>query len=221
MITSTTNAGRIASNNYHSAHSENGLGQDLYEYLLVAKPDASVGHRVSAEKENFFDKYQQEGIKRPGSYITVAKYLGREMMEPTLERWVQRICNSQKSFRVVLNNFSGFPPNTLYIRVQNPQPFHSLVSHLKAIETYITDNSGYPVKFAVHPHLPIARKLSGEIYNRALFDYAARDFHETFDVHELLLIKRKNKTDAGQVTNVFRLLPELDSSNYATQLNFF
>jgi hypothetical protein len=219
-----------ASNYYKPGVTTIDQRQELYEYLLVANPDHIVGRLVIAEKQSVQEKYQQQsalqnhgqmGDKVGLPHITVAKYMAKEGMEETIERWVQRICNLQKSFKVILNNFGGYPPHTLYIRVQNPQPFHSLVSQLKVIDSYVTGNSGHPVQFASKPHLPLAKKLPDDLYNKALFDYASRDFHESFVVNELVLLKRKNNGDAFQTVGIFRLLPEVDDTVYTTQLNAF
>lgn len=221
MVSSTAAGITGTVSTYKTGDSELNRNRDLFEYLLVANPVGPAGSRVIEVKESFYNTYRQVPGNKANPHITLAKYLAKEAMEATIERWVQRICNQQKSFKVILNNFSGYPPHTLYIRVQNPQPFHSLVNQLKVIESYVSGNSGYPVKFASNPHLPIARRLPDEIYTKALFDYAGRDFHESFIVNELVLLKRKTRTEAGQVINVFRLLPEIDDTTYSTQLNMF
>lgn len=208
-------------NHYRQASHFTSKRGDLWEYLLVANPDTTVGDLIMAEKQSFYKKYDQQVTVKTKPHITVANYLAKEDMEATIERWMQRICNQRKSFRVMLNNFGGFPPHTLYIRVQNPQPFQALVQQLKAIEEYINDNSGYPVKFTGNPHLTVARRLPDDIYNKALFEYASRDFHESFVVNELVLLKRRNQFDSCQTIAKLRLLPELDETNYPTQLNIF
>ncbi len=52
-------------------------------------------------------------------------------MEDTLIRWIQRICNRYSSFDLTLNNYSGFPPHTIYLRVQDPEPFRELMRQLR------------------------------------------------------------------------------------------
>jgi hypothetical protein len=44
-------------------------------------------------------------------------------MEEIMIKWLQRIVSSQRSFTVMLNNYSGLPSHTVYARVQDHMPF--------------------------------------------------------------------------------------------------
>ncbi len=178
-----------------------------YEYLLVANPDENVLNKVMNEKQVFYDRYKEEVAVKSKPYITVADFLAMETMEATVIRWIERICSKQHSFNVALNNFSGFPPHTIYLRVQNPQPFKHLAMQLKVISDYIKDNNCPPPKLIDRPHLTIARRLPEAVYSKAMFDYSQRDFHSSFMVNELVLLKRKHPFDSCEKVMVFRFLP--------------
>ncbi|WP_315819809.1 hypothetical protein [Paraflavitalea speifideaquila] len=108
-----------AKNNVHQSWAEYGL----YEYLLVVNPDAAVQDKVLTQKQEFYDEYREKAAIKTGTHIMVASFLAREAMEGTLIRWIQRICDQQQPFKVTLNNYSGFPPHTIFLRVQDPIPF--------------------------------------------------------------------------------------------------
>jgi len=178
-----------------------------YEYLLVAHPDETVFSKVVHEQQFFYERYKEDGVVKSSPYIKVAGFQAMESLEDTVIRWIERICSRQHSFSVVLNNFSGFPPHTIYLRVQNPQPFEQLAKQLQVVSDYIKSNNCPSPRITEKPHLTIARRLPAEVYSKAMLDYSHRDFHSSFMVNELVLLKRKHALDACQKIMVFRFLP--------------
>ena len=183
--------------------------QELWEYLLVVHPDQRVSEEILKEKEIFFDSYQQEVAIKVKPHISVAYFLAKEMMEATLIRWTQRICDLQRSFWVTLNNFSGFPLDTIYLRVLDPQPFRQLANQLKMIDSFIQSNDCPPACLVTSPHVAIAARLPESVYNEAMKQYAQKCFHASFKVDTLLLLKRRDKYESYQLVNTFTLPPRL------------
>jgi 2'-5' RNA ligase len=181
--------------------------EQLYEYLLVVHPDSAVYEKVQLEKQLFYNEFKERVAIKAKPHITVANFLARESMEETIIRWIQRICNLREQFTVTLNNYSGFPPHTIYLRVQNEKPFQQLAKELQVVNTYVSSCSCPPMKLISKPHLSIARKLSEEVYFRALIQYAHKSFHESFVVNELLLLRRESQFDDGKPISVFGLPP--------------
>ena len=182
-------------------------GNDLYEYLLVVRPDKVVDEKVTAEKKFFSGEYREKIVADTKPHITIANFLAKESMEETLIRWIQRVCSQQQSFTVTLNNYSGFPPHTIYLRVQDERPFQKLARDLKVLNAYVNSCSCPPVKIVSKPYLSIAARIPEEIYFRALTQYAHKTFHESFLVSELQLLKRKHQYEACRHINVFGLQP--------------
>jgi len=181
--------------------------RELGEYLLVVPPDTEVYKKVMAEKQFFYEEYKEKIAIKTLPHITVTNFLASEIMEETIIRWIQRICTKQQSFAVTLNNYSGFPSHTIYLRVQNAIPLQQLAEELKVLDAYIRSCSCPPMKFTSRPHLTIARKLSEEIYFKALIQYAHKSFCESFVVNELLLLRRGHQFDKCKTINVFGLQP--------------
>jgi 2'-5' RNA ligase len=179
----------------------------LYEYLLVAHPDETVNKKIIAEKESFYAEYQQEIAVKTKPHITVANFMAREAMEETIVRYTQRICNQQQTFEIALNNYSGFPPHTIYVRVQNPTSFRQFAKELKVVGDYISSCSCPPIRLITNPHLSIARALPETVYLRAMMDYSQKSFYETFMVSELVLLRRSSEYDTCKAVHVFRLPP--------------
>jgi 2'-5' RNA ligase len=80
------------------------------EYLLVIYPGGEMEEKLLGEQKQFSDDYAVTVRNKP--HITVAAFQAGEVMEDTLIRWIERICNHYRSFDLTLNNYSGFPPHT-------------------------------------------------------------------------------------------------------------
>lgn len=180
---------------------------DVLEYLLVACPDGNVHNKIVEVKQSFFDVYNHKVAVKSRPDITVANFLAKESMEETLIRYIHRVCSQNKCFTVTLNNYSGFPPHTIYVRVQDPEPFRHLAVQLKVVDQYVQSNGCPPATFLFRPHLPIARGLDSNLYNKAMMDYSQQTFHESFRLDELVLLKRNNPFDTCKQVNVFRFYP--------------
>ena len=190
------NGGRLASVEY-----------DLWEYALVAYPDKELNAKICLEKKEFASQYGQK-LSSSQPHISIAGFLAKEAMEETLCRWIRNVCNLHHSFMVTLNNFSSFPPHTIYIRVQDPLPFQKLAGALKIIDSFIQSNDCPPLQLVSKPYLALASGLTEYTYESAIAEYAQKIFFETFKVDRLVLLKY-NSYNKCEVVNSFILPPPL------------
>jgi len=187
--------------------------QELWEYLLVAQPDAFVDKKIEEIKQSFYNVYKHNIEVDSEPNISILSFQATESMEETLIRWIHRICSQLKSFRVSLNNYSGFPPHTIYLRVQNHEPFQQLACQLKVIDQYIQSNGCPEARFHNRPYLTIAGLLDKNVYHEAMLNYSQETFHETFQLTELVLLKRSNQFDRCKQVNIFHFYPP-DTNRY-------
>ncbi|MET0464471.1 MAG: 2'-5' RNA ligase family protein [Chitinophagaceae bacterium] len=180
--------------------------QDEFEYMLVIHPDMDVYSKVLAERQYFHQRYPDKEGLRSKPHIAVAGFIARDSMEETLIRWIQRVCSTHKRFDVTLNNFSGIPPHTVYMRIQDHMPFNLLAQKLDVIGEYIQSNGCPPVKWSARPHLSFSGQLTEEVYERAMRDYSQRSFFEIFTASELVLLK-KIPGETCKIINIFGLMP--------------
>jgi hypothetical protein len=180
----------------------------MSEYFLVANPGTAITEKL-AEETKSLNKASKTTRK---THITIASFQAREQMEDTIIRYMQRIFSQQNSFQVALNNYSGIPPNTIYVRIQNPQPFRYLAGELNVVSNYVTSCSCPPVKLVRQPYLPITNELPAHIFQTALMGYSHKTFHETFVVNELVLLKRNTAYDTEKPVQIFRLQPQTTQS---------
>ena len=159
-------------------------GHGLSEYLLAGQPDAEVYEKTLKEKQLFYDEYNVYEMIKRNPQLIVAGFLVKETMEETLSRWIQRICSHQQGFIITLNNYSGFPPNSIYLRLLNRQSFQKLSIALKELYRYITSCTCPPMQFVSRIHISIAEDLPENIYVDALKKYAHKTFHESFTLND-------------------------------------
>ena len=186
----------------------------LWQYQLVANPGRDVCKKVMDIRRNFRETYFSKERDENEPHIVIANFVAAESMEETLIRWMQRICSQHKSFPVTLNNYSGFPSHSIYLRVQDHGPFRQLVTQLRVIDEYVTSNGCDPVRFLFRPHIAIATGLESNVYEKAMLDYSQRTFHENFALSGLVLSKRCNEFDNGKQVNIFRFYPP-DTNMYS------
>jgi len=184
----------------------NWTAHGFYEYLLVIHPSEAACNMIVEEQQEFFKEYGIKKVTRTKPHITVANFLAREDMEGTLIRWIQRICSQQTGFEIVLNNYSGIPPHSIHVRVQDMIPFQQLARQLKPVDDFIRASSCPPLKTG-KPRVNIAARLPEHVYIKAMTDYSSKTFHARFIAEELLLLKRANPVETCKAVNVFRFLP--------------
>jgi hypothetical protein len=179
----------------------------LQDYQLVVWPDAAVYSQMKLIEQQFYIDYGVKPAHAGRPHIKVAGFQAREVMEETLIRWIERICGQQKCFPVTLNNYSGFPPHTIYLRVQDPKPFARLGRELRAVDELIQSSYCPPAHLVAKPYLGVATRLPAQIYEQAMPHYSRKMFHASFMVNELLLLRKDALSGVCRTINIFRLPP--------------
>lgn len=203
------NFNQPCSNRYSINPGQAHLATGQFEYMLVVQTGKELGKLILDTRSGFEEAYHLSCREREQPYIRLASFIAKEEMETTIEKWIRRICAAQSSFPVVLNNFSGFPTGKLFVRVQHHEPFRKFAAALSVIDDYIKSYGCPSAKIVSHPHITIAKKLPGDLYTKAMLDYAQRDFSGSFMVQEIVLLKRKKENGEFRKINLFSLLPEI------------
>jgi hypothetical protein len=191
---------------YQSTHALNkpSYGQSS-EYLLAFRTDTAVQEQVHAAGRELLQRFPTAASLPQQAQLTLAAFQARPEMEPTLLRWLHRIVASQKAFTAELNNYSGFPPHMIYLRVQDHTPFQQFIRQLQVIDQYIRSDDAPPMQFVQRPHLPVAEHIVPEFYQQALSLYAQQDFHASCAIKELVVLRRAHAFDAYQCIQLFHL----------------
>lgn len=182
------------------------------EYLLLAHPSPEVSKKIQELNQLVLKSYMQTNPWKFRPVMLLASFIAVDSMEETLIRYLHRVCAQHKSFTITLNNFGGCPPNGIYVRVQESEPFTEFARELKAINQYLQSN-GYPeAKITTRPQLTISRSFEENLYREVMLDFSQRTFHESFLLNEMVLVKRKGQYDVYSQVNVFGLYPP-DTNN--------
>jgi hypothetical protein len=197
--------------------------QGLREYRLVIYPDLAAYNKLMAEKQRFCRRFGVESVMKSFPSIVVARFYAREGMEDTLIRWIERICSLCNSFYVTLNNYSGFPNHTIYLRITDARPFRQLSQQLKAIDDYVSPSCGRSTWLSQFPYLALAGELPEPVYERAMSFYSSKILRASFPANELVLLARDHPFAASKTVNVFRFSPgnepvHADMARYITSL---
>ena len=182
----------------------------LFEYSIVAFPDQQIQQQILEEKIFFHNRFCSFQPVEKESFIMIAQYYAKEVMEETLIRWLQNISRIQNSFIITLNNFSSIPPDTIYLRVQEAENFIQLCRSIKIIDGFVQANDCPPVQFMTKPLIKIASGLPENIYKNVLCEYAERNFTASFKVEKLSLLKRETHFDSFQLLYSFNLSTPLN-----------
>ena len=178
---------------------------DLWEYALAALPDENVQEEIGREKNVLREQLQLEHGLPPVPHIILAQFMAREAMEETLSRWIRNICRLEHDFQVELNNYSGLPPHTIYLRIQDPAPFSRFTNRLKILDSFIQSNDCPPVRILNKPYITIASGLPEVLYNEAIRLFAQRNFYVSFRLQKLVLVRKLWNGPGATVIESFSL----------------
>lgn len=207
------------------------------EYLLVIYPGGEMEEKLLGEQKQFSDDYSVTVRNKPHITVaafqagevmeeTLIRWIERictqyHSFDLTLNNYsgfpphttkpAEPARPSGQSLAVVPErvNFTGERvPGTIYLRLQDPQPFRHLMQQLLSVDEFIRSSGCPPANLISRPFLSIAGGLTEQVYNRAMPDYSRRTFHDTFHVRELVLLKRTHAFDPCKTVNIFRLRAE-------------
>ncbi len=182
---------------------------DRIQYKLVVFPEGEAGKTVRELAKELMREAPAGMCIHKKPYVAVAAFEGNELMEPTLIRWIQRVCNSHYRFTVWFNNFGTSPAECLHLRIMDAAPFLKLISGLKVIENYIHSNSTGKIKWSARPVCSLVSGSAEASWFEFILGKLRDEFHASFRSCSLVLLKSPEEgSDAeDEVVNVFPLYP--------------
>lgn len=124
--------------------------------------------------------------------LMLAHFMAREDMEATLIRWMHRIISAQKSFRVTLQPQQERVTTGPRLGITDQQPFQQLARELKVVDDYVKSYGCPDMKLITNPSLPANNNGSTPA---------------SFEVKELVLMRKEHAFDTGRQVNIFGLQP--------------
>lgn len=181
------------------------LAQGLQEYLLIARPDAAALEQLMSERKLFASQFQRPQLLQGEQHICIASFLLGDQMEPTFIRWMHRALGETAGFSINISSFGADHKHTIYLRIENQQPFAQLAKTLEPIDRQIRSFGSPGIDFNANVHLPLVARLDQATYQAATAIYAEKKISASFDIKELVLVKRRDAFDPCRQVTIFRL----------------
>ncbi len=179
------------------------LQQTVYQYSLsVVLPDFIA--QMLLPQQAFFTA--QYGYVCSAPRLNMACFKANEALEDTLLRYLHRIAGMQQALPLTLNNYSGVPEHSVYVRLQEHTAFRQWVRALQPVADYITGNGFPAMQMIMHPRLPIAAGLPPQVYHKAITHYSQQVFYAAFTATEWVLIKEQPALPDSRPLCKFHLL---------------
>lgn len=174
------------------------------QYELLIRPDGVRAAEIAMFADALRSRWRPEGDESPR--ILLASFSAWESMEPTLIRWIQRVCSETPCFQLGLRNFGGVPPSTICLRIPDISPLSRLTGRLRVIEDYVDAGHGQKVQWTLRPQLALGGPLPERVYLEAVTAHAGIEYQADLRVHRMMLRKTEHNGRA-RVVNIFPFHP--------------
>ena len=166
-----------------------------------------ISGKISLLQKGIPGSKKTEKDNSPSPGICVMKFFALDIIEEVLIKWVQRICSLHEEFSVTLNNIGASPAGSIYLRVLNPTPFQQISSRMNSVEELIVSSGGRMGMKVKNPRIIISEDLPEDDFINTMLDLSRKNFHESFNLKELWLMKKSPLEREDHLINIFRLQP--------------
>jgi hypothetical protein len=122
---------------FNSPNAPDVLTEAYPEYKLVIPAEEPASRQLRYLRQQWEKNNETNPSFETIPAITLAQLAIGQERETLLLKWLGKICASQTSFRVTLNNCGAIPPQTIYIRIQDASPFESLFVQLEEMHNFL------------------------------------------------------------------------------------
>ena len=176
-------------------------------YSLSLLPEAESGETLGRIVEDWQTADGQSLSAWPMPYIQLATFTGREAMEETLTRWMQRICRTLPRFNLRLVQPTLLPDGSLRMAVAETAPLQKLIDRLDVLETYIKSCGTGGVEWTRNPCCRIGRTAPPQKRLQTHPAETVKTLETVFPVHCLTLEKRTHAEDGSEKVYLCPLSP--------------
>lgn len=168
-------------------------GVNMY-FIAVVLP-APLNEKIHVYKKQMQERYGcTVGLKSPAHITLAAPFWMEEGKESALRQDLQNLAQQVASFPLITNDFSAFPPRTIFVAVGESIALQALKKTTDAFFRH----SAYGMKFEnrpFHPHITIAtRDLHKKDFAEAWPSFQKEIFREPFNATGLSLLKHNGRS---------------------------
>jgi 2'-5' RNA ligase len=165
----------------------------MYYIAIVLPPE--LNEKVLEWKNYMLRTYGcQVALKSPAHITLMPPFWMEDEKESSLISDMDRLAGSIEPFPAATDNFSSFPPRTLFIALK---PNDRLAEVKKQADVFFRERNGYPMKFETrpyHPHITIAnRDLYKKDFHEAWSHLQHKKFEEEWLANGLSLLRHNKK----------------------------
>jgi 2'-5' RNA ligase len=174
-----------------------------YEYLLIISPPPHVRDELMLIKRKFHQQFDHYLAVVTKPHITLFDLKDSGNKEAELIKQLSAIISRHPPLKISLRDFDVFPPHTLYIKVEDPDPVTDIVRELeKAIKPFYKYS-----RFMKNPNVSVARQLEKEKFSRASAEFCGREYAASFVAAGIVLLRKEIAVPYGKYEMVrqFRL----------------
>lgn len=182
------------------------------EYSLVIPAEEPVSRQVRQMRLQWNMEFGGDVLSETPPGITIAGWVARQEQEETMVRLIRNLAERLESFVVTLNNFSGIPPQVIYIRVQDIEPFRQITLQLKEILGLIGEEDTY--RILERPFIKLGQFPKNEDPQQ-WYKYTHQLFHAAFTAQKLVLFRHDGNETKMIGVFPFKRLADLRMSELA------
>jgi hypothetical protein len=176
-------------------------------YSLTLLPETEAGEALRRMTSALQPDDGPRQMTYPMPDIPLATFTGREAMEETLTRWMQRICANLKRFSLALGEPTLLPDGSLRMKVKDPASLKMLTDRLEVLETYIRSCGTGPVEWIGSHFCRIGKSIPAMGRIATQTTQGLKPMEGVFPVHCLLLEKRIHAEDRSEKVYLCPFMP--------------
>jgi hypothetical protein len=179
-----------------------------WDYSLVLFPEGDGGEKVRRLAALLQHGSEKAAGKVGSPCISLGTFRGREAMEDTLIRWVQRVCRMQQRFRIEVKGPCVHPAGGWLLKVVDQGALTKLTESLAVIvDEYLHSCGKEKVVWSRSPHCRISEgqdRQSPDVRQKRIEEMILQT---DFMVHSLVLMKEEYEGGHTEMVNVFPFHP--------------
>ena len=202
----TKTDGPHAAGTLHTHWAERTWREQVYSLSLL--PEAEGAETLRRMADEWIPAEGWRLAPAPLPDIPLATFKGREAMEETLIRWMQRICQTLPRFSLPLGDAALLPDRSARMRVTDTATLRRLVDRLEVLDTYVRSCGTGPMEWVRIPCCRLGRAFLPQGEEAEPHPTETGKPSETlFPVHCLLLEKKAHAEDRSEKVYLCPLIP--------------
>lgn len=177
-------------------------------YFIALVLPRHLNEKVLKYKQMMHDKYNcKVGLKSPAHITLIPPFWMEEEKEEQFIADINSLSQSLQPFTIATDNFSAFPPKTIFIGLSPNKELNKLK---QTTDEFFKTNSVYSIKIDTrpfHPHITIATR---DLYKKSFYEiwpwFTEKKFSEEWVADGISILRHNKKNWDVVYTSQFNIL---------------